>query len=96
MVTGSGGMFHIPRLEARVNAPFQLFDDVRRGVNVNAGCCGRCHGLVPLALEMDLFVSQAAHAFGERNNEPKAGGRAVKDDRRGGHPSAQASFERGR
>ena len=38
---------------------------------------------------MVLFASQTAHAFGERNNEPNAGGRAVKDDRRGGHPSAQ-------
>lgn len=45
---------------------------------------------------MDLFASQTAHAFGERHKDPKAGGRAVKDDRRGGHPSAQASFERGR
>ena len=38
---------------------------------------------------MDLFASQTAHAFGERNKEPNAGGSAVKDDRRGGHRPAQ-------
>ena len=44
---------------------------------------------------MDLFVSQKAHAFGRQEQTPQnSGGRPVKDDRRGGHRSAQSPSPR--
>ena len=44
---------------------------------------------------MELVRSpKSAHAFGERNEEPEnSGGKAVKDERAGGHPSARSAAD---
>ena len=87
----SGGVFGIPRFEPRPDASLKLFNDAggNAAVNINSGSGGSGHGLRLPLQKMKLFASQTAHAFGERNKEPNAGGSAVKDDRSGGHQPAQ-------
>ena len=85
----------VPRLEPRANAPLQVLDDVGgdAGVNVNAGCGGCRHGLVLSLQEWICSRAEQPLLLGERNKELKTGGRAVKDDRRGGGRSARSGAQ---